>query len=46
MNKDQCNPLGMRSWMKMNNTRIVGDSYSTRVMSLAVTDGHVSVTHF
>lgn len=42
MNKDQCNPLGMRSWLKMNNMQIVGDSYSIRVMSLPATDRHMS----
>lgn len=28
MDKDQCNPLGMRSWLKVNSMGIAEDSYS------------------
>lgn len=46
MDKDQCNPLRMRCWLKMNSMGVVEDSY--RISDEPTSDPwpHVSVTHF
>lgn len=46
MDKEQCNPLGMRCWLKMNSMGIAGDSYSISDEPTSDWWPHVSVTHF
>lgn len=46
MGKDQCNPLGMECWLKMNSLGIVEDSYRVNDEPTSGRWPHVSVTHF